>query len=66
MDSLVIAGTGAGKTMPFIMPLLLDQDKIELILYPLQNVDAPFQDFSLSSVFLGLLNAQAGAITPTD
>ena len=24
LDSFVIAGTGAGKTMPFMMPLLLD------------------------------------------
>src|SRR5271170_429266 len=27
LDCIVIAGTGAGKTMPFVMPLLLDEHK---------------------------------------
>ncbi|OSX63622.1 hypothetical protein POSPLADRAFT_1139909 [Postia placenta MAD-698-R-SB12] len=27
VDCMVIAGTGAGKTMPFVMPLLLDETK---------------------------------------
>ncbi|PPQ73178.1 hypothetical protein CVT26_014777 [Gymnopilus dilepis] len=27
LDCVVIAGTGAGKTMPFMMPLLLDEVK---------------------------------------
>lgn len=27
IDCMVIAGTGAGKTMPFVMPLLLDETK---------------------------------------
>ncbi|KZT02561.1 uncharacterized protein LAESUDRAFT_601365, partial [Laetiporus sulphureus 93-53] len=31
MDCTVIAGTGAGKTMPFVMPLLLDQMKKKMV-----------------------------------
>ena len=32
LDSVVIAGTGAGKTMPFMMPLLLDESKKSIII----------------------------------
>ena len=28
LDSIVIAGTGAGKTMPFVMPLFWNKDKV--------------------------------------
>ena len=31
LDCIVIAGTGAGKTMPFIMPLLLDETKTKRV-----------------------------------
>ena len=36
LDTVVIAGTGAGKTMPFMMPLLLNPKKIMLIPSPLK------------------------------
>lgn len=36
LDSVVIAGTGAGKTMPFMMPLLLDKKKKAIIVSPLK------------------------------
>ena len=36
LDSVVIAGTGAGKTMPFMMPLLLDESKKSIIISPLK------------------------------
>ena len=32
LDSVVIAGTGAGKTMPFMMPLMLNKSKKVIIL----------------------------------
>jgi len=41
LDSIVIAGTGAGKTMPFIMPLLVDQTKRKfvVIISPLNELE---------------------------
>lgn len=36
LDSVVIAGTGAGKTMPFMMPLLLDKNRKVIIISPLK------------------------------
>jgi len=32
LDSVVIAGTGAEKTMPFMMPLLLDESMKSIII----------------------------------
>ncbi len=32
LDSIVIAGTGAGKTIPFMLPLLLEEKKITLVI----------------------------------
>lgn len=40
LDSVVIAGTGAGKTMPFMMPLLLDKNKKVIIISPLKVLQA--------------------------
>jgi ATP-dependent helicase YprA (DUF1998 family) len=41
LDCIVIAGTGAGKTMPFAMPLLLDEnkDKIVVVISPLNELE---------------------------
>ncbi|KII82643.1 hypothetical protein PLICRDRAFT_677307 [Plicaturopsis crispa FD-325 SS-3] len=39
LDSVVIAGTGAGKTMPFMMPLLYDPSKVVIILSPLNILE---------------------------
>ncbi|KAJ6602109.1 P-loop containing nucleoside triphosphate hydrolase protein [Mycena sp. CBHHK59/15] len=36
LDAVVIAGTGAGKTIPFMMPLLLDRKKFVLVISPLK------------------------------
>jgi ATP-dependent helicase YprA (DUF1998 family) len=36
LDSVLIPGTGAGKTMPFMMPLLLDKHKKVIIISPLK------------------------------
>jgi superfamily II DNA helicase RecQ len=40
LDSVAIAGTGAGKTMPFMMPLLLDKTKKVIIVSPLKVLQA--------------------------
>ena len=41
LDCVVIAGTGAGKTMPFAMPLLVDKTgrKIVVIISPLNELE---------------------------
>ena len=41
IDCIVIAGTGAGKTLPFIMPLLVDKTmrKIVVIISPLNELE---------------------------
>ena len=36
LDSIVIAGTGAGKTIPFMLPLLVDEKKKIVIISPLK------------------------------
>lgn len=36
VNSIVIAGTGAGKTLPFVMPLLNDPEKSIIIISPLK------------------------------
>ena len=42
LDSTVIAGTGSGKTLPWAMPLLLEQnrEKICLVISPLNELEA--------------------------
>ena len=40
LDSVVIAGTGAGKTMPFVMLLFLRNGKKILIISPLKVLQA--------------------------
>ena len=36
LDSMVIAGTGAGKTLPFVMPLLYNKASRIIIISPLK------------------------------
>ena len=36
LDSLVIAGTGSGKTIPFMLPLLAHPEKVVIIFSPLK------------------------------
>ena len=42
LDATVIAGTGSGKTLPWAMPLLLEEnrDKICLVISPLNELEA--------------------------
>jgi len=42
LDATVIAGTGSGKTLPWALPLLLEQnrDKICLVISPLNELEA--------------------------
>ena len=35
LDAVVIAGTGAGKTLPFVMPVMLHKEKMVIIISPL-------------------------------
>lgn len=39
LDCLVIAGTGAGKSMPFVMPLFALPDKMVIIISPLNALE---------------------------
>ena len=53
LDTLVIAGTGAGKTIPFMMPLMLDPTKKALVISPLKILQADQVLFNLSSISHG-------------
>ncbi|KAG2028715.1 P-loop containing nucleoside triphosphate hydrolase protein [Suillus americanus] len=54
LDCSVIAGTGAGKTMPFVLPLLAQPNKHVLIISPLDALEADqtekFRDMNLTAV----------------
>ncbi|KAF8723171.1 hypothetical protein AX14_009490 [Amanita brunnescens Koide BX004] len=54
LDCTVIAGTGAGKTMPFVMPLFIEPKKVVLIISPLNALEedqaSRFRDMGLSAV----------------
>ena len=39
LDCTVIAGTGAGKTMPFVMPLFVEPKKVVVIISPLNALE---------------------------
>ena len=39
LDCLLIAGTGAGKSMPFVMPLFILPDKMVIIISPLNTLE---------------------------
>jgi bloom syndrome protein len=36
LDTVIIAGTRAGKTIPFMLPLLLHKDKLMIVISPLK------------------------------
>ncbi|KAH7910136.1 P-loop containing nucleoside triphosphate hydrolase protein [Hygrophoropsis aurantiaca] len=40
LDCSVIAGTGAGKTMPFVMPLFVHPEKTVIVISPLNALEA--------------------------
>ena len=52
LDCVAIAGTGAGKTMPFGMPLLMDdcKSKMVIVISPLNDLEAE-QVSMVSEVF---------------
>ncbi|KAJ7320972.1 P-loop containing nucleoside triphosphate hydrolase protein [Mycena albidolilacea] len=54
LDCSWIAGTGAGKTMPFVMPLFVESDKIIIIISPLNALEVDqasrFRKMGLSAV----------------
>ncbi|KAF7358170.1 p-loop containing nucleoside triphosphate hydrolase protein [Mycena venus] len=54
LDCSLIVGTGAGKTMPFVMPLFEDSDKIIIITSPLNALEVDqasrFRKMGLSAV----------------
>jgi len=52
IDCIVIAGTGAGKTMPFVMPLLLDRTKTKkvLVISPLNELKMEQVSFYILSI----------------
>ncbi|KAJ6499888.1 P-loop containing nucleoside triphosphate hydrolase protein [Mycena vulgaris] len=54
VDCSMIAGTGAGKTMPFVMPLFVESDKIIIIISPLNALEvdqaARFRKMGLSAI----------------
>ncbi|KAJ7785523.1 P-loop containing nucleoside triphosphate hydrolase protein [Mycena olivaceomarginata] len=54
LDCSLIAGTGAGKTMPFVMPLFVESDKIIIIISPLNALEVDqasrFRKMGLSAV----------------
>jgi len=39
LDCIILAGTGFGKTLPFVMPLMLDTEKILLVISPLNTLE---------------------------
>lgn len=39
LDCTVVAGTGAGKTMPFVMPLFVESEKTVIIISPLNALE---------------------------
>ncbi|KAJ3836866.1 hypothetical protein F5878DRAFT_624112 [Lentinula raphanica] len=50
LDCSVIAGTGAGKTMPFVMPLFIEREKCVLVISPLNALE---EDQAEHSTLLG-------------
>jgi len=39
LDCIILAGTGFGKSLPFVMPLMLDTEKILLVISPLNTLE---------------------------
>ncbi|KAI0715510.1 P-loop containing nucleoside triphosphate hydrolase protein [Cerioporus squamosus] len=58
LDTAVIAGTGAGKTMPFVMPLLLDttKKKMVIVISPLNELEK-----DQVSTLTGIIDVNASA-----
>jgi ATP-dependent helicase YprA (DUF1998 family) len=54
LDCVVVAGTGAGKTIPFVLPLFAQgsQDKLVIIISPLNALKTDQVRFSLAVLAL--------------
>jgi ATP-dependent helicase YprA (DUF1998 family) len=39
LDCIILAGTGCGKSLPFVMPTMLCKDKILLVISPLNSLE---------------------------
>ena len=54
LDCVVIARTGAGKTIPFVLPLFVQDslDKLVLIISPLNALETDQVSFSLTALAL--------------
>ncbi|KAJ7281294.1 P-loop containing nucleoside triphosphate hydrolase protein [Mycena rebaudengoi] len=56
LDVSLLAGTGAGKTMPFVMPLSINPDKIIIIISPLNALEEDqarrFEEMGIPAVAL--------------
>ncbi|KAF8153870.1 P-loop containing nucleoside triphosphate hydrolase protein [Crassisporium funariophilum] len=54
LDCSVIAGTGAGKTIPFVLPLLVETNKVVIIISPLNALEedqaSRFQRMGISAI----------------
>lgn len=66
LDVTVIAGTGSGKTLPWAMPLLLEENRgrICLVISPLNELEADHvgQRLSLEMVDLTVVLLRVGSI----
>ena len=51
LDCSVIAGTGAGKTTPFILPLLVETKKVVVIISPLNSLEEDQVSLSIFKKF---------------
>ncbi len=61
LDTIVIAGTGSGKTMPFVMPLLADKEKMAIVISPLKILQDDHDVCTIFSfVFVSLDNKTTG------
>lgn len=62
LDTVVIAGTSSGKTIPFLLPLLLDKKKKAIVISPLKVLqeEQVCEAYTLLS-FSVLINAPSGS-----
>ncbi len=58
LDCIVIAGTGAGKTMPFAMPLLLDKTKRKMVI-----VVSPLKELQKDQVSLTICQIGSSCVS---
>ena len=64
LNVMAIAGTGSGKTLPWVMPLLLEENKTKtvLVISPLKAPQADHVRFHFTEMTAPLLRTPAGCI----